>query len=105
MVVIFLAQTLRSGPRAVRNSVSPRHMASITPGGDSRGWLQSGENTKRIFELFSAQDDELDGTDWDSVPETTLCSEEVYERMAHWLVLRGSEPHCPLAGLTHPQQC
>ena len=61
-------------------------MASITPGGDSRGWLQSGENTKRIFELFSAQDDELDGTDWDSVPETTLCSEEVYERMAHWLV-------------------
>ena len=80
----FLAQTLRSGPRAVRNSVSPRHMASITPGGDSRGWLQSGENTKRIFELFSAQDDELDGADWDSVPETTLCSEEVYERMAHW---------------------
>ena len=82
----FLAQTLRSGPRAVRNSVSARHMASITPGGDSRGWLQSGENTKRIFELFSAQDDELDGADWDSVPETTLCSEEVYERMAHWLV-------------------
>ena len=45
-------------------------MASITPGGDSRAWLQSGQNTKRIFDEFSAQDDELDsaaeasGTGW-----------------------------------------
>ena len=43
-------------------------------------------NMIRILNLFSAQDEELDGVEWAALTEATLCAEPVYERFAAYLL-------------------
>lgn len=61
--------------------------AKITGAGATSGYLGQKGNVKNIFNTWAETDaSELDGTTWDQLPEATLCSKDVYERFAYFML-------------------
>ena len=65
-------------------------MASLTADGDSESWIHQKDNVARILEQFNKQDTGPDDAWtrmlWDNLPESVLCRQPYYERLAHFLV-------------------
>ena len=62
---------------------------SLSAKGVSASWTGQQRNVVRIFDLFAEQDEELSTLDdkfWQSLPEATLCSADVYERFAFFML-------------------
>ena len=67
----------------------PASVKSIGAGGASVSWTGQKKNVIRIFNLFIEQDEELSERaqkTWDALPEEALCSPDVYERFAYYML-------------------
>jgi hypothetical protein len=59
----------------------------IAGAGESARWTGTKQSVKKVFNEFAATDaSELDGVSWDELPEETLCSNDVYESFAYYMM-------------------
>ena len=69
-------------------AVAPK---AIGASGVSQGWTGQKKNVIRIFNLFIEQDEELQARpekrcSWVDLPEDVLCSSDIYERLAYYML-------------------